>query len=113
MKYNYCPICGEELPNHYHGKFCKNCAKKEFRKKAIKTAVITGFVVGAGALGWYYVKHHKKEVAKAATKLASQALALEAKKIALEKGALLDAAKASLKESGKAQLMRIRGKELI
>ena len=69
MKYNYCPVCGEKLPKHHFGKMCKNCARKEFKKQAVRTALIVGIAAGAGTAAYFYVKNHKKEVANAASAL--------------------------------------------
>lgn len=93
MKYNYCPECGEKLPRYHLGKLCKNCRKKEFGRQAVKTAVIITVAAGIGVAGYYYVKQHKKEVAKAASKLAAQALALQAKKLSAEQLLMMEAAK--------------------
>ena len=93
MKYNYCPVCGEKLPPHHLGKLCKNCAKKEFKKKAITAVVLTGIAAGAGAGVYYYVKNHKKEVTEYAKDLASMALAVEMKKLSSDAKALAEVAK--------------------
>ncbi|MBR4456231.1 MAG: hypothetical protein IKS32_08400 [Solobacterium sp.] len=93
MKYNYCPVCGEKLPPHHFGKLCKNCAKKEFTKKAVGTVVAVGITAAVGAGVYYYVKHHKKEVAGAAAALATKALELELHKLAEEPKIMLDLAK--------------------
>lgn len=90
MRYNYCPICGEKLPPHHLGKYCKNCSRKVFAKKAIRTVVLTGVVAGLGVGAYYYVKNHKKQTIETAQKLASMALAYEAKKLASNKDALLE-----------------------
>ncbi len=95
MKYNYCPICGEKLPPHHLGKYCKTCSRKVFTKKVIRTAVVTGVVVGAGVGAYFYVKHHKKQTLESAQKLASMALAYEMKKIANNKDALLEVARSA------------------
>ena len=93
MKYNYCPVCGEKLPKHHFGKMCKNCARKEFKKQAVRTALIVGIAAGAGTAAYFYVNNHKKEVANAASALASQALALQAKKLSAEQKLWMEAAK--------------------
>ncbi len=93
MKYNYCPICGEKLPKHHIGKLCKTCARKQFKKQAIKTVLLVGLAAGAGTAAYFYVKDHKKETAAAASKLAGQALALQAKKLEAEQKLLLEAAR--------------------
>ena len=92
MRYNYCPICGKELVPHHIGKLCPDCAKKQFKRKLIRTAVVTGLIGAAGAGTYYYVTHHKKEVAQAAEKLASEALALELKRLAATTKILIDTA---------------------
>ena len=93
VKYNYCPVCGEKLPKYHLGKLCKNCRKKEIKEQAIRTAVICTVVAGAGTAAYFYVKHHKKEVAQATAKLASKALELQAKKVYAEQKLLLEAAR--------------------
>ena len=101
MKYNYCPVCGEKLPPHHHGKLCKNCSKKEFKKKAITAVVLTGVAVGAGAGVYYYVKNHKKEVTQYAKDLAATALALELKKISSDAKLLTEVAKSAYELASK------------
>ena len=46
--------------------------------------------MGLGVGAYYYVKHHKKQTIETAQKLASMALAYEAKKLANNKDALLE-----------------------
>ena len=58
-----------------------------------RTALIVGIAAGAGTAAYFYVKNHKKEVANAASALASQALALQAKKLSAEQKLWMEAAK--------------------
>ena len=50
MKYQYCPICGEKLPERHHGKYCKKCNAKMRRKKLLRTAIVLGVVAGASSI---------------------------------------------------------------
>lgn len=97
MKYNYCPVCGEQLPKYHLGKTCKNCGKKEFKKKLIKTAVVVGAAAGIGTVAYLYVRSHKKEVAQTASKLASEVLALQMKRMSADQKILLDAARRAVR----------------
>ncbi len=93
MKYNYCPVCGEKLPPHHIGKMCRNCARKDFKKKVIAGTVILGVGAASAAAAYYYVRSHKEEVASAAKDLAELAVASEIKKLANDTGAVVDFAR--------------------
>ena len=97
MKYNYCPVCGDELPPHHLGKLCGKCARKEFVKSAVKTVVIAGVAVAVGAGAYYYVTTHKKETARAAEQLASSLVTLQMKKLQAEQKLLKEASKTAQK----------------
>ena len=101
MKYNYCPICGEKLPRHHLGKYCKDCSKKIMKKKVIGAVVVTAAAAAAGTGAYFYVKHHKKEVKEAAQQLASAALAYKVKQLNNDKDALLEVVKTAGKLLGK------------
>ena len=62
MKYHYCPICGEALPPKHRGKYCKECAAKERKKKLLRTAICMGVAVGVGAITVTVVSAKKKVI---------------------------------------------------
>ncbi len=93
MKYNYCPICGEKLPPHHLGKYCRECSKKIIRDRVITTVVLTTVAAAAGVGVYYYVKNHKKEVKEAAQELAATAFNYKIKQLANDKDALIEVAK--------------------
>ena len=93
MKYNYCPVCGEELPPHHRGKLCKKCAKKELGKKAVTALVCAGIGAAVGYGTYYYVTRHKKEVAARLQDFATKAVEIELRKLANEPKQFLELAR--------------------